>query len=481
MLLRSPWVPCDLRAFSLRGWSLLCWSLLLFAVSGDTAPAEMREFYSNDGRSIEARVVELTDAAVVIERKDGEIFTVPLASLSVEDQGYLRTLDITRFLLGPFWETPLAREHWQVISSEGGELLRLTRPSLVFGEFPVTIDLWVEDDRPVRLQATYIEAGSFFRYRQNPREVRDREQRRRLQEMERNARRQDQEDRRAFPGEFRRIERKLPQVIEAMAGDRLRMTGHGSGQLRTQVRSVAAGEVNIQLFVERDQLIMLVIEPAEAGVAAAASSLTRGQRQRIRAENAVRHPNGDVIIEGVPMIPQGTRGYCAVGSLTMVARYHGVSVDIDFLAAQAGYREGEVRNAALRPIYQEVARQGKLRLLSTPALNVRDICNEIDQGRPVLVWRYFTRERDAWHSLFANEFLRNEAFILPHPNRGSDGRRDRQTWPTADNSGHASVITGFNKERGEFIFSESWGEETRNRRMRFEEMKETVYFVWMFR
>jgi hypothetical protein len=46
-------------------------------------------------------------------------------------------------------------------------------------------------------------------------------------------------------------------------------------------------------------------------------------------------------------------------------------------------------------------------------------------------------------------------------------------------SAHASVITGVNKKRDEVIFTESWGENNRNRRMRAEEMEATAYVTFL--
>lgn len=456
--------------------------LYLGASTGIAVPVNFRTFQSTDDRFIVARVLELNGETVVIEREDGEEFTLPVSRLSQRDRAYLRQLDVTTDWLNAFWERPLQREQWTLISSEGEEVLRLKHSPLLFGDFPLIVDVWVKEDRPVRLQATFIEVGRFFRTRTLDRANRSRmsaAERRVAQNRQRQGRRQDQVDRRTFPVEFRRLEREIPAAIEAVAGDRLRTRGEGAGLLRTQVRSVSVNGVGVQLFVESEQLIMVAIQPREGAPAAVAA--TQGQRQEVRQERVERLPNGDVLIHGLPMIAQGGRSYCAVGTLAMISAYHGLSLDIDRLAAQAGYREGDVDNAAILPLYEEVARQGRLKLSSGRLLNIREVCRELEQGRPVLVWRFISPPRDNFHSAFARRFAADPALILPHPNRGSEGREDRRAWPTEDDFRHASIINGFNKERGEFIFSESWSEAARNRRMRFEEMEATAYWVCLFR
>lgn len=59
--------------------------------------------------------------------------------------------------------------------------------------------------------------------------------------------------------------------------------------------------------------------------------------------------------------------------------------------------------------------------------------------------------------------------------------RERSTWPGKNAPNHASVVTGFNAERGEVIFVESWGEHTGDRRMRFEELESTSYMAFYYR
>jgi hypothetical protein len=43
-----------------------------------------------------------------------------------------------------------------------------------------------------------------------------------------------------------------------------------------------------------------------------------------------------------------------------------------------------------------------------------------------------------------------------------------------------SVITGYNEKRDEILFTESWGERYRQRRMRIEEMEKTADSLFFF-
>jgi len=82
------------------------------------------------------------------------------------------------------------------------------------------------------------------------------------------------------------------------------------------------------------------------------------------------------------------------------------------------------------------------------------------------------QERDYVHTTFAARFAKDPMVELPKADMN-----DRETWPQRKKSfSHASVITGYNAERGEVIFTESWSEGVRNRRMRYEEMEGTAYY-----
>jgi hypothetical protein len=74
------------------------------------------------------------------------------------------------------------------------------------------------------------------------------------------------------------------------------------------------------------------------------------------------------------------------------------------------------------------------------------------------------------HSAFAIAFKSDSTLIMPIP----------ANLATLQWSGHASIINGYNKARDEVIFTESWGENMRNRRMRFEELQATASKLFYF-
>ena len=250
----------------------------------------------------------------------------------------------------------------------------------------------------------------------------------------------------------------------------------GKGELSRRIFQYEKDDILVNLDFHEGHLIAAKIQPAEnfnrKMVVSDRALFGRGIAVK---DNVRKMPNGDVFIENVPMIEQGSRGYCAMGTLAMVTRYYGLNLDIDALAAAGGYSEGAPKGG-IHEIYQAAAKVGKLKYSREDEWSWRQVKRLIDKGQPVLVWRWFSRPRDRFHTEFTKKLKTDPDAQLPDP-KGDD----KSSWPTRADGGHASLITGYNEERGEVFFTESWLNNYRNRRMRLEEMAGTVYVHYTFR
>ncbi len=346
---------------------------------------------------------------------------------------------------------------WRDVSNQPGRQIRelQVRP-LVFGERAESIQASLRDGRLERLVVVYLEAGLFF--------------------ADENVKRRD------FATAFRQLEKSLPDALAEATGDRGRRFRQGQGALATRGTEFRRGDLSLRLLCEDDQLISLTIQPATAADRAyGADDLgPRQQRRRDSGARVEKLANGDVLIQGIPMSDQQNRSYCAMATLAMLLQYHGLDLDVDTLAAKAGYREGNPPNASALDFYRSAARLANLRVRDSRAFSLRDVQKSIDRGEPVIFWRQFSRDRDEFHSQFAARLTREPQAELPSP-KGKEGRADRRLWPDGkEGPGHASIITGYNEERGEIIFTESWGEPFRNRRMRAGEAEATCLLLFFF-
>ena len=189
-----------------------------------------------------------------------------------------------------------------------------------------------------------------------------------------------------------------------------------------------------------------------------------------------REGSGDVVISGVPVFRQGVRPYCAISTLGMVTHYLGLRITVEGLASAAGFRnDGTAGGTKLLELYAASAQEAKVRSSRSGKFDFERAQRSLEAGFPVLVWRKYDAARDDLHTDFAKLYRRAPEAILPVVDDA-----ERATWPGEDAPNHASVVTGYNAERGEVIFVESWGEHTRGRRMRFEELEATSYMAFYF-
>jgi hypothetical protein len=222
--------------------------------------------------------------------------------------------------------------------------------------------------------------------------------------------------------------------------------------------------VKLSLYRDEDGAKNLLAPPRRA---------LKGEAQsRAYASLVQNEVNGDRRIDHIPVLPQGNRAYCGVSVLAMVMQHMGVRLETEELAAGAGIRFGSTLDAKTREIYDAAAAVGALRMDRGQHFETVRARASIDAGFPIVVFRHWSQERDFLHTQFAKRLAREPEAVLPRADMN-----DRKLWPRRGGFAHASVINGYNAKRGEVIFTESWGEAARNRRMRQEELEATSYLA----
>jgi hypothetical protein len=180
-------------------------------------------------------------------------------------------------------------------------------------------------------------------------------------------------------------------------------------------------------------------------------------------------------ISVVPMIPQGNRGYCGVAILAMVSESLGLQPGAEEYAALCNFSYGVDKNPDIREVFGAVAREAGMHALRSTTFENAKMRTSIDQGLPVVVFRHWAEQRDYIHSVYSARIAKGEKAELPVA-----GTDDRKSWPDKKAPGHASIVNGYRADKREAIFTESWGEHARNKRMRFEEMEGTSYYAIYF-
>lgn len=295
------------------------------------------------------------------------------------------------------------------------------------------------------------------------------------------ARRTEAENRDAFRILHTRIADTVRAGVESLAdGPGTAATLGREPMLSQSVTLYRTGNLTARLHRIEEQLVKLVLfrqEPAARQWFDPAELERRDtQREATYARATTRHPNGDVLLDDVPILPQGDRAYCGVSALAMAMQSLGLWIDTEDYAASAGIRYGSTQGSHIRETYEAAAAEAGFRLARATAYDHEKAIASIDAGLPVIVWRRWTQERDFLHTAFLKKLARDPEARLPEADA-----TDRASWPGRQAYNHASVITGYNTERQEVLFTESWSESLRHRRMRPEEMAGTAYYTFSLR
>ena len=337
-------------------------------------------------------------------------------------------------------------------------------PVQIFGLDPHAVIARCRDETIESLTILFLDAGTHFGY--VPRSL---------------ARQTEAENRDAFQS-------LSSQIAETVRQGMAQLTG-GSGSpldlgkepmLAQQVTLFRCGNLTARLHIMEEQLIKLVLfrDEPEARHWFDPAELERRKSDRVKSyvRSVSEHSNGDILLDDIPILPQGDRAYCGVSSLAMAMQSLGLSIDTEDYAASAGIRYGSTQGSHIRETYEAAAAEAGFRLSRATRYDHDKVMASIDAGLPVIVWRRWTQERDYLHSMFLRKLAKDSDAQLPAPDA-----TDRATWPAKEAYNHASVITGYNAKRNEVIFSESWSESVRNRRMRPEEMEGTAYYTFLLR
>lgn len=194
--------------------------------------------------------------------------------------------------------------------------------------------------------------------------------------------------------------------------------------------------------------------------------------------------NGDVLLEGIPMVDQGDKGYCVVASAERVLRYYGGDVDANELAqvANSSATEGTSLSAMFESL-KKLSNRLRIRVRTLEELDIRkitDLVNDYnrmakhEKAEPIKLDRHLIDISAIYGQMSpellikvqtksnadTNRFLRNVQTqidkgypllwsvmlgIVPE-GKGAQSR-----------GGHMRLIIGYNPKTSEILYSDSWG------------------------
>ena len=207
--------------------------------------------------------------------------------------------------------------------------------------------------------------------------------------------------------------------------------------------------------------------------------------------NVKKNPDGDVWIDGVPMVNQGQKGYCAAAVSERILRYYGHSIDEHEIAQQAGSeaRTG-TRVSDMIEVIKNIGTKKRLgfnEIVST-AGNIGDLEKEIEQYNKAAK-SLKEEELSLHHFRHGNMIMVDEIYDRMKPKvlkkmRTKDSKFKKFLsgvktqvdkgipicWgvtlgifpePGLENlqgrGGHMRLIIGYNAKTHEILYSDTWG------------------------
>jgi len=213
------------------------------------------------------------------------------------------------------------------------------------------------------------------------------------------------------------------------------------------------------------------------------------------SQNVRYHHNGDVCIDGVPMVNQGRKGYCVPATMERLLRYYGFEVDMHLLAlimdtkpgggtllthefeslTRIAYETGLIRtdylaleifDADFFERYNKAARDA-----GKKELHIEDFTIEREEGDKIILERRYdwmceaVDKEIAVESKFYNQdgFQKFKEGIISSIQQGYPliwSVERLFAWEVQSeeaSNGHMRLVVGYNLKTKEILYSDSWG------------------------
>jgi hypothetical protein len=437
---------------------------LVFAFVGFlvVASSEARTWTDTKGRTIEGDYLSATSAEVTLRRSDGRTFTLALTLLSPADREFVAQ---------------------QVAVTSAAPALDFNELNTLIG-LPLLVDATLWDDEPaavaLRLNLPLEGKTQLFEgyrgYAREPFSMLGAEAHMislqaaggRLTTL--HIQFTNRGDYPAFTKRdtvFAPSKAELKTFEQALEHDFATLTTALTGKLGEPKREITAGGLEpgrrslrwewgghaLVVNHEAEQMVALKIVPAGQS---AIARLGDDQVRRLFKERINRRPGGDVVLDQIPMVNQGPKGYCVPATFERYLRYAGIPADMYELAANGGtdFGGGSSFEGMARSLDRFVRRHGRRLEKISVKLSVAGIARYIDEGRPV-IWGLYSTE--AFNALANTNTERRKASTELFQLKRSLTPAELDALQPESQTGHACLIIGYNRATNEIAVSDSWG------------------------
>jgi hypothetical protein len=433
--------------------------IFIFALIATTLHA--KTLTDTRGRSIEVDILKVGEDSVEVRRSDGYVFDIPFSSLSEESKKSLlesaesenetydfaalnKLLELRLWKDANLWDDPAdkvaKRLGWPQESktaTQSSYRVYFRKENPIAGARPYTAVLYGRNGKVDYLSIMFANKGDSVR-----------------------------------PGSVEDIDEALDQVNEAIDTDletisqRLDALGESQNEIGGISRGMKeravrwdSGNNSFWLAAVEDEYIALRIMPPELAESWGRPAYQSDETVRQAAEDNVQeNAFGDVLIQNIPMVNQGPKGYCVPATIERCLRYMGIRADM-YTLAMAGRTTiggGTSLSAIIDGTSAYVRRSSRDMETISEEVSIKNVSEYIDAGQP-LMW---TMSSTKAYNALANTITKQRSGVTdPKEWRKQlrDILRDAPKLNKDPRAGHLCMIVGYNDETDEIAVSDSWG------------------------
>ena len=256
--------------------------------------------------------------------------------------------------------------------------------------------------------------------------------------------------------EAKKIEKKLTSLLGKPETD---FFGQGSSDTREKVKRWDVKSHSILLASPKYEYASLRIIPTKvANARGAVDKVSDDELRETIKKNVEKRDNGDVVIKEIPMVNQGTKGYCAPATWSRYLSYLDIPADMYLLAmaGSTGVGGGTSQRALVDSVTALVKKYNRrIKIIKKRPL-AKYIRSYIDEGTP-LMWtlvvndnHYKEISKRTSERKKVKDWAAWKEQLKPYRQKA---KNIKLNW----NNGHICIMMGYNNKTKEVAISDSYG------------------------
>jgi hypothetical protein len=285
----------------------------------------------------------------------------------------------------------------------------------------------------------------------------------------------EQKVREAFEKVLKQDAQTITDALTRLFGNPVYQGFGGGSETREQVKRWDWQGHAFLLSTPRDTYVTLRIVPvAFADNYGKADTIDHDDLKAMLLQRVKRADSGDVVVNEIPMVDQGPKGYCVPATWERYLRYLGIPADMYVLAMAAGTSQQGTNLDAMVENVDSLVTLYHRRIDTFPGdLDMKMISKNIDAGLPIM-WTcsiHIPFERAISQRMAERSKVTDWNAWAAQLNSGDDLEIAQEITGSPVAGGHQRMIIGYNDATQEIAVSDSWSKAFAIRWMTLQEAK----------